>query len=108
MNTITLIAHFDTNLLLITGPRAGSVGAITATGLTTCKPAQLILAGRSRGKIEPVLQEIKAINPWVQVDFIQLDLSDQSSLRTAVDAIERLTPKIDILINNAEIMAVNE
>ncbi|EXJ85150.1 hypothetical protein A1O3_05825 [Capronia epimyces CBS 606.96] len=93
---------------LITGPSAGGVGAVTATSLAVSQPAQLILAGRTRSKIEPVLQEINAINPDIRVDFVHLDLGDQASIRSAVDAINRIAPKIDVLINNAGIMALKE
>lgn len=39
---------------------------------------------------------------------MQLDLSDLSSVRKTAAEIDGMVPKIDILINNAGVMAVND
>ncbi|KAJ5747004.1 uncharacterized protein N7511_008700 [Penicillium nucicola] len=90
---------------LITGPSDGGIGAETALCLASRSPSAIILAGRDRVKIEPVVDKITVINPKVKVVFVALDLSDQSSIRAAAAAINRQFAQIDVLINNAAIMA---
>ncbi|KAI1176044.1 hypothetical protein F4777DRAFT_292199 [Nemania sp. FL0916] len=91
--------------VLITGPSEGGVGAEIAISLAHASPSLLILAGRNEDKIKPVIQKIREINASVQVKFIQLDLSSQDSVRSAAESISSTVEKIDIIINNAAIMA---
>jgi NAD(P)-dependent dehydrogenase (short-subunit alcohol dehydrogenase family) len=51
------------------------------------------------------MDEISKISPATKVTFVQLDLGSQKSVRHAAAAINDATEKIDILINNAAIMA---
>ncbi|TVY52379.1 Short-chain dehydrogenase TIC 32-like protein [Lachnellula cervina] len=80
-------------------------GKTFALSLATASPQLLILAGRSPEKIAPVIDEIKSINPNVQVKFVELDLLSNASVRQAVKQIKALAQTIDILINNAGVMA---
>ena len=84
------------------------MGAVTAISLARGKPGRIILAGRTEAKIQPVVAEIRSISPETQVDFVKLDLGDQSSVRNAAAKIKDLSPTIDVLINNAGIMAVKD
>lgn len=92
-------------LVLITGTSPEGLGAETAISLAKANPKQLILAGRSQNKIEQVIQAIKARIPSINISFLQLDLGSQASIRKAVDELKSKGDKIDILINNAAIMA---
>ncbi|KAG0650757.1 Translocon at the inner envelope membrane of chloroplasts 32 [Hyphodiscus hymeniophilus] len=92
-------------IILITGPSPGGVGAETALSLARGNPKHLLLAGRSHEKIKPVIDEINKINAAIKVTFIQLNLDSQASVRRAAKDIQVATDKIDILINNAAIMA---
>lgn len=69
--------------------------------------ADVVLACRSVAKAE---EAVKDLRPQVQgkVDFVQLDLSDLSSVRTAAEDIRGKHSKIDALINNAGIMQTPE
>ena len=69
-------------------------------------PALIVLAGRSLGKIQPVIDRINATNPAVRTKFINLDLASQASVREAAASINANVEKIDVLINNAAVMAV--
>ncbi|KAI1192638.1 hypothetical protein F5X97DRAFT_340071 [Nemania serpens] len=73
--------------VLITGPSEGGIGAEVAISLAHANPFLLILAGRTEDKIKP------------------LDLSAQASVRRAAESISATVEKIDIVINNAAIMA---
>ncbi len=94
-------------IVVITGPSAGGVGGQTALDIASSPspPAHLMLAGRTRSKIDPVIQGIAKLNSDIRVDFVALDLNSQGSIRTAAQEIANLTTKIDIVINNAGIMA---
>ena len=91
--------------MLITGASQGGVGAETAISLAHGNPKHLILAGRSEDKSIPVIEEIQKINPQIKVEFVHIDLSSQASVRKAAADINKALEKLDILINNAAIMA---
>ena len=57
------------------------------------------------GRIQPLIDRINAINSAVKTRFIDLDLSSQASVREAAARINASVEKIDVLINNAAIMA---
>ncbi len=94
--------------VVITGPSVNGVGATTAISLAHGRPARLILAGRSEARIQPVITEIQAISPGTKVDYVKLDLGSLISVRDAASVIDSLTHSIDVLINNAGIMAVKD
>ncbi|KAI1374209.1 retinol dehydrogenase 13 [Hypoxylon crocopeplum] len=95
---------------LITGTSAGGLGANTAITLAREGPAHLILISRNKTKVDPVLQEITTTNPSVKTTFITCELSDFNSVRAAAEQInsDASIPHIDILINNAGVMAIKE
>ena len=91
--------------VLITGPSEGGIGAETAFSLAAGSPACILLAGRSLPKIQPVIDRIRTAYPDVQTKFIALDLSSQNAVREAAARINQSIQTLDILINNAAIMA---
>lgn len=106
----TTISHPRTTLLiriivLITGPSDGGIGAETAWSLAAGCPACIILAGRSLPKIQALIDRINGAYPDVETIFISLDLSSQHSIRRTAASIQERIQSIDILINNAAIMA---
>lgn len=58
--------------------------------------------------MEPVIETIRKINPKISTTFVQLDLTNLASVRKAAETIKSSVVNIDILINNAGIMAVKE
>ena len=92
-------------IVLITGPSDGGIGAETAFSLAAGSPACIFLAGRSLSKIQPVIDRINAAYPDVETQFIPLDLSSQHAVRETAARINESVRVIDILINNAAIMA---
>ncbi|MCJ1352652.1 MAG: hypothetical protein MMC33_002636 [Icmadophila ericetorum] len=95
-----LISNF-LSLVLITGPSENGIGAQTAIHLAAGKPALIILAGRNESKIQPVVDEIKSSHPDIKTLFVQLDLTDLSSVRAAAKEIRAKIEKLHVLINNA-------
>lgn len=104
--TTKLTQHLQ---VLITGPSQGGIGAETAISLAHAGPRMLLLAGRSLERIQPVIDTIHSINPSVTTKFIQTDLTSQASVRKAAQSILESPPdeipRIDVLINNAAVMA---
>ena len=91
---------------MITGPSKGSIGAQTGIDIAGGKPALIILAGRAKGKVQPVIDQIAQEHPDILVKFVELDLTDNASVRKAAQEVKGITVKLDILFNNAGIMAV--
>ncbi|KAG6988958.1 hypothetical protein G7Y79_00067g095730 [Physcia stellaris] len=94
--------------VLITGPSESGIGAQTAIFLAAGKPQEIFLAGRNKNKIQPVIDQIQKENPDVKATFVQLDLADLSSVRNAAKEVSDKTQKLDVLINNAGIMALKD
>ncbi|ORY62899.1 uncharacterized protein BCR38DRAFT_435408 [Pseudomassariella vexata] len=67
----------------------------------------IILVGQSTKQVQPPIDEIRESNPQIQVKFIAADLASLKSARNAAQTIpeEQEITKIDVLINNAGVMA---
>ena len=73
--------------------------------LAAGSPACIILAGRSLPKIQPLIDRISGAYPDVETPFVSLDLSSLRAIRDVAADINERVKSIDILINNAAIMA---
>lgn len=71
-------------------------------------PAHLILLARSQSRVESIISAITKINSSIKVDFVPVSLDDLDSVRAAANTINASIEKLDILINNAGIMAVDK
>lgn len=67
----------------------------------------IILVGRSLKKVQPTIDGIRAVNIDIAVKFVEADLASLKSVRKAAQTIldDVEIPKIDLLINNAGVMA---
>jgi NAD(P)-dependent dehydrogenase (short-subunit alcohol dehydrogenase family) len=88
---------------IVTGANSG-IGYETARALAR-KQATVILACRDSKKGAAAVQTITQENPAAQAELMQLDLSDQGSVRRFASEFTRQYDRLDILINNAGIMA---
>ncbi|KAK1143242.1 hypothetical protein N8T08_006942 [Aspergillus melleus] len=93
---------------VITGAGQPSIGSKMVTSLAKYGPAHILIASRTAKKVEPVLEEIKEIDPALKATFVQVDLSDHDSVRQAAKEILAAAPKINVLINSAGNMALKE
>ncbi|MEV6136007.1 oxidoreductase [Nocardia sp. NPDC051990] len=99
------MSHWDTSnipdqsgrTIIVTGANSG-LGAAAVRALAGAG-AQLILACRNVAKGEKVAGEIGA-----RAEVRELDLADLASVRAFADAVDR----VDVLINNAGVMALPE
>lgn len=92
-------------LVLVTGTSAEGLGAETAISLAKAQPKLLLLAARSRSKVQLVIDHIEAPSPTAKVTFVYLDLARQAAIRDTVNNIKNLGITIDVLIYNAAVMA---
>jgi NAD(P)-dependent dehydrogenase (short-subunit alcohol dehydrogenase family) len=88
----------------ITGANTG-LGKETAIKLSSLG-AQTILLCRPSKKTDDAVDEIKKISGNDQVSYIPLDLADMKSIRECARILKSKISKLDILINNAGVMAI--
>ncbi|MFI9006379.1 oxidoreductase [Actinosynnema sp. NPDC053489] len=88
---------------LVTGANSG-LGLRTAEVLAG-KGARVLLACRSPERGERALERVRATGG--EAELVRLDLADLSSVRAAADSVrERTGDALDVLVNNAGVMAV--
>lgn len=93
---------------VITGAGQPSIASQLAATLAQAAPAHILIASRSLGKVEPVLQAIRFTDGSIRTTFVQVGLSDHTSVRRAAAEILAAAPAIDVLINSASNMALAE
>jgi NAD(P)-dependent dehydrogenase (short-subunit alcohol dehydrogenase family) len=89
-------------VVLITGANTG-IGFETARILAG-KNSRVLLACRSESKAQLAISRIRGIHPQADLTWLPLDLADLNSIRAAASVAEE--SQLDILINNAAVMAV--
>ena len=92
------------HVAVVTGATAGGLGYETALGLAQAR-AEVIIAGRSEAKGVAAIAAIEAADPKAIVRFEPLDLADLRSVADCAARIARAGKPIDILVNNAAVMA---
>jgi NAD(P)-dependent dehydrogenase (short-subunit alcohol dehydrogenase family) len=102
------------------GSLAGSTilitGANTGLGLESAKRlaaagARIIVTARTRDKVDGAVAEVARARSANKVVGVELDLADLSSVKTLPTRLESILggpPAIDVLMNNAGVMAVPE
>ncbi|KAE9380548.1 short-chain dehydrogenase [Stipitochalara longipes BDJ] len=98
----------ESKTFVITGTSEGGIGAATALALAYGNPKTLFLTGRTLSKTAPVIKAIRTINPNIKTIFVDVDLTDQDSIREAARSVLESgdAEKIHGLINNAGVMTV--
>jgi len=90
--------------VLITGISDESIAGELAIQLASASPKLLILSARAESKVKPVIDQIKERNANVQTLFLNMDLSDLSSVRKAAQDGLADVPKIDHVVCVAGVM----
>lgn len=96
-----------------TGRVAVVTGANGGLGLATAKAlagagAHVVMAARNQAKAASAKEEILAATPMASLEIVELDLGSQASIKAAAAQIVATRPTIDLLINNAGVMAMPE
>ena len=89
----------ENKTIIITGANSG-VGKAAAIQLAVLG-ATVILACRSVERGNQAAAEVKAISSNQNIEFMQLDLSSQISIRTFADEFNTRFARLDVLIHNA-------
>jgi NAD(P)-dependent dehydrogenase (short-subunit alcohol dehydrogenase family) len=89
--------------VLVTGASSG-IGIETARALLSAQ-AEVILVVRDAAKGERLAQELRAATGNTQAHVLSVDLGSLSSIRQAAEQFRARWSKLDLLINNAGIMA---
>ncbi|MFI5839018.1 oxidoreductase [Catenuloplanes sp. NPDC051500] len=91
---------------VVTGGNGG-LGLATVTALAA-KGAHVIMAARNRAKAVAARDRLAAAYPRAAVEIVVLDLGSLASVEHAAGEILAAHPRLDLLINNAGVMAVPE
>jgi NAD(P)-dependent dehydrogenase (short-subunit alcohol dehydrogenase family) len=89
---------------VVTGANSG-IGWEAARALAE-HGAHVVLACRTRSKAEDARQRILRTAPDAMIDLVDLDLSDLASVRKGAALVTDEYERIDLLVNNAGVMAV--
>ena len=89
--------------VFITGANSG-LGRETARAMAS-RGAHVIMAGRDQDKLDEAVAAIQAEHPKAQLDTITVDLGSLENIRAATSRARQRFQKIDLLINNAGVMA---
>jgi NAD(P)-dependent dehydrogenase (short-subunit alcohol dehydrogenase family) len=91
--------------VLITGCTWGGLGGEASRVLAKHHAGLVILAGRKQESLDDTIQKIKAETPSANLRPLLLDLASLDSVRLAAAEVNAYPEAIDVLINNAAIMA---
>jgi NAD(P)-dependent dehydrogenase (short-subunit alcohol dehydrogenase family) len=91
-------------LALVTGANSG-LGLYTTRGLAA-RGAQVVMACRDLAKARTAMHRISADIPHAKLDVLALDLADLSSVRRFADTLMQRHERLDLLCNNAGVMAL--
>lgn len=100
------IPNLNGRVVVVTGANSGlgleSSKALAAAG------AHVVMAARNQEKAAVAHDEVMAAHPTASLEIVELDLGSFAKTETAAAKIAAAHPKIDILINNAGLMAIPE
>ena len=90
-------------VVIVTGANTG-IGFETAAALAA-RHAKVVLACRNAQKAGDAIERIKARTPDADLEFLELDLASLDSVARFVGAFDSAHDRLDLLINNAGVMA---
>lgn len=92
---------------VITGVSKGGIGLATAKSIILHQPKQIVILGRDSGRLEDAKEILESLCDSKRcIESIIVDLASLSSVRLAANEFEKRNINIDVLINNAAIMAL--
>jgi NAD(P)-dependent dehydrogenase (short-subunit alcohol dehydrogenase family) len=100
------IADQTGRVVLVTGANAG-LGFAIAKDLAY-RGARVLLACRNLAKAEAAVASIRGGLPMANIEIVELDLASLASVGVAARAVHASEPRLDLLINNAGLMALDE
>ncbi|KAI9653568.1 MAG: hypothetical protein M1831_005950 [Alyxoria varia] len=92
---------------IVTGGNVG-LGRETVLQLSKHNPARIYLGARSEAKAKDAIAAIQKQVPDAKVTFLQMDLTSFASVKAAAEDFNKKESRLDVLVNNAGIMACPE
>jgi NAD(P)-dependent dehydrogenase (short-subunit alcohol dehydrogenase family) len=89
---------------LVTGANSG-LGFHTSLELAR-RGARVLMACRDQGRGQAALDRLRGEVPDAAAELVPLDLASLASVRAAAAEIGLRTPRLDVLVNNAGVMAI--
>lgn len=93
-------------VVVITGTTSGT-GFICAREVAK-KGATVILLNRKSARAEQSLQQLQEAVPGATFDWVECDLQNFDSVRNATQAISAKYDQVDVVVNNAGVMALRD
>lgn len=91
-------------IALVTGANSG-LGLHTTIALAR-KGARVLMACRDAGRAEAALGRVRSAAPGAAVEVVPLDLASLASIEAAAADVAGRTPTLDLLVDNAGVMAL--
>lgn len=100
------IPSLEGKVIVVTGGNAGlGKQTIAFLAASPSPPSGIYLAARTPSKASAAIDELKQLAPNAVIEHLPLDLSSFSSIASAADTFKAKEQRLDILINNAGVMA---
>ncbi len=100
------IPNLHGRVAVVTGANGG-LGLETTAALAAAG-AHVVMAARNPTKTESAVREVRERVPDADLEVVPLDLGDLASVRGAAAAVTGAHEKVDLLVNNAGVMAMPE
>lgn len=100
------IPDLSGKVIIVTGGSSG-LGKESVLQLAKHNAAAIYLTARTRARADAAIKEIEAAVPAAKdrIKFLELDLGSFASIKKAADAFHSQSDRLDILMNNAGLMA---
>lgn len=98
------IPDLSGKVMIVTGGNVG-LGKETILELARHNPTKIYMGSRNKEKAKAAIAEINLAVPKANVLFLQMDLSSFNSVQKAAETFLSENTRLDILMNNAGIMA---
>ncbi|KAL1310500.1 hypothetical protein AAFC00_000786 [Neodothiora populina] len=98
------IPDLSGKVILVTGGNSG-LGAESCLRFAEHNPAEIYLGARSKAKAEQAIASIKETSPNAKITFLEMDLTNLASVKAAAESFMASSKRLDVLMNNAGIMA---
>jgi NAD(P)-dependent dehydrogenase (short-subunit alcohol dehydrogenase family) len=90
-------------LAIVTGANSG-LGLVTARELARAG-ARVVMTSRNEAKGEEAVRAVEVLAPGAELELEQLDLASLESVRAFAERVRERHAEIDLLVNNAGVMA---